>query len=59
MQRRDTARPGRNSAPVMLHIRQPASDPEPLMDTLILSRLQFAANISFHIRFLTITIAAG
>ena len=29
------------------------------MDTLILSRLQFAANISFHILFPTITIALG
>ena len=27
------------------------------MDTLILSRLQFAANMSFHILFPTITIA--
>lgn len=29
------------------------------MDTLLLSRLQFAANISFHILFPTITIALG
>ena len=29
------------------------------MDTLILSRMQFAANISFHILFPTITIALG
>ena len=29
------------------------------LDTLILSRLQFAANISFHIIFPTITIALG
>ena len=29
------------------------------MDPLILSRLQFAANISFHILFPTITIALG
>ena len=29
------------------------------MDTLILSRIQFAANISFHILFPTITIALG
>ncbi len=27
------------------------------LDALILSRIQFAANISFHILFLTITIA--
>ncbi|CUH39580.1 Cytochrome bd-II oxidase subunit 1 [Jannaschia seosinensis] len=30
-----------------------------MMDTLILSRIQFAANISFHILFPTITIALG
>jgi cytochrome d ubiquinol oxidase subunit I len=30
-----------------------------LMDTLILSRIQFGANISFHILFPTITIALG
>jgi len=30
-----------------------------LMDTLLLSRIQFAANISFHILFPTITIALG
>ncbi len=30
-----------------------------LMDTLILSRIQFASNISFHILFPTITIAMG
>ena len=30
-----------------------------MMDTLLLSRLQFAANISFHILFPTITIALG
>ena len=30
-----------------------------VMDTLILSRIQFAANISFHILFPTITIALG
>ena len=29
------------------------------MDALILARLQFAANISFHILFPTITIALG
>ena len=29
------------------------------MDALILSRIQFAANISFHILFPTITIAMG
>ena len=29
------------------------------MDTLLLSRIQFAANISFHILFPTITIALG
>ena len=29
------------------------------MDTLILSRIQFGANISFHILFPTITIALG
>ena len=29
------------------------------MDSLLLSRLQFAANISFHILFPTITIALG
>ena len=29
------------------------------MDTLMLSRIQFAANISFHILFPTITIALG
>ena len=29
------------------------------MDTLILSRIQFASNISFHILFPTITIALG
>ncbi|WVJ71538.1 cytochrome ubiquinol oxidase subunit I [Paracoccus marcusii] len=29
------------------------------MDPLILSRIQFAANISFHILFPTITIALG
>jgi cytochrome d ubiquinol oxidase subunit I len=28
-------------------------------DTLLLSRIQFAANISFHILFPTITIALG
>ncbi|MGB3406515.1 MAG: cytochrome ubiquinol oxidase subunit I, partial [Jannaschia sp.] len=30
-----------------------------MMDALILSRIQFAANISFHILFPTITIALG
>jgi cytochrome d ubiquinol oxidase subunit I len=30
-----------------------------IMDTLLLSRIQFAANISFHILFPTITIALG
>ena len=30
-----------------------------MMDTLLLSRIQFAANISFHILFPTITIALG
>ena len=29
------------------------------MDTLVLSRIQFAANISFHILFPTINIALG
>ena len=29
------------------------------MDSLILARMQFGANISFHIRFPTITIALG
>ena len=29
------------------------------MDTLLLSRIQFGANISFHILFPTITIALG
>ena len=29
------------------------------MDALLLARLQFAANISFHILFPTITIALG
>ena len=29
------------------------------MDALILARIQFAANISFHILFPTITIALG
>ena len=29
------------------------------MDPLILARIQFAANISFHILFPTITIAMG
>ena len=29
------------------------------MDALVLARLQFAANISFHILFPTITIALG
>ncbi|MEO0655100.1 MAG: cytochrome ubiquinol oxidase subunit I, partial [Pseudomonadota bacterium] len=29
------------------------------MDTLLLSRIQFGANISFHILFPTITIAMG
>ena len=29
------------------------------LDTLLLSRIQFAANISFHILFPTITIALG
>ena len=29
------------------------------MDALLLSRIQFAANISFHILFPTITIALG
>jgi cytochrome d ubiquinol oxidase subunit I len=29
------------------------------MDTLILSRIQFGANISFHILFPTVTIALG
>jgi cytochrome d ubiquinol oxidase subunit I len=32
---------------------------EPAMDALLLSRIQFAANISFHILFPTITIALG
>jgi cytochrome bd-type quinol oxidase subunit 1 len=32
---------------------------ETAMDTLLLSRIQFAANISFHILFPTITIALG
>jgi len=31
----------------------------PMMDTLLLSRIQFGANISFHILFPTITIALG
>ena len=31
----------------------------PELDTLLLSRIQFAANISFHILFPTITIALG
>ncbi|MEM7685326.1 MAG: cytochrome ubiquinol oxidase subunit I, partial [Pseudomonadota bacterium] len=30
-----------------------------MLDTLLLSRIQFAANISFHILFPTITIALG
>jgi hypothetical protein len=30
-----------------------------MLDTLVLSRIQFAANISFHILFPTITIALG
>ncbi|HMU66664.1 MAG TPA: cytochrome ubiquinol oxidase subunit I, partial [Cellvibrionaceae bacterium] len=30
-----------------------------LLDTLVLSRMQFAANISFHILFPSITIALG
>ena len=30
-----------------------------MMETLLLSRIQFAANISFHILFPTITIALG
>lgn len=30
-----------------------------MLDTLMLSRIQFAANISFHILFPTITIALG
>ena len=30
-----------------------------LLQTLLLSRIQFAANISFHILFPTITIALG
>ncbi|MEQ8368297.1 MAG: cytochrome ubiquinol oxidase subunit I, partial [Roseicyclus sp.] len=29
------------------------------LDTLLLSRIQFAANISFHILFPTVTIALG
>jgi cytochrome d ubiquinol oxidase subunit I len=33
--------------------------PEPSMDPLILSRIQFGANISFHILFPAITIALG
>ena len=32
---------------------------EPVLDTFLLSRIQFAANISFHILFPTITIALG
>ncbi len=32
---------------------------EPVVDTLLLSRIQFGANISFHILFPTITIALG
>jgi cytochrome d ubiquinol oxidase subunit I len=32
---------------------------DPMMDTLLLSRIQFGANISFHILFPTITIALG
>jgi cytochrome bd ubiquinol oxidase subunit I len=32
---------------------------EPAVDTLLLSRIQFGANISFHILFPTITIALG
>ena len=30
-----------------------------VLDTLVLSRMQFAANISFHILFPSITIALG
>ncbi len=30
-----------------------------MMDTLMLSRIQFGANITFHILFPTITIALG
>ena len=30
-----------------------------MLDVLVLSRIQFAANISFHILFPTITIALG
>jgi cytochrome d ubiquinol oxidase subunit I len=36
-----------------------ATDKDHVMDPLILSRIQFAANISFHILFPTITIALG
>jgi cytochrome bd ubiquinol oxidase subunit I len=36
-----------------------AIDKDHVMDPLILSRIQFAANISFHILFPTITIALG
>lgn len=32
---------------------------DPLLDTLVLSRIQFAANISFHILFPSISIALG
>ncbi len=32
---------------------------ETLMDALILARMQFAANITFHIQFPTISIALG
>jgi hypothetical protein len=31
----------------------------PMMDAMLLARMQFAANISFHILFPTITIALG
>jgi cytochrome d ubiquinol oxidase subunit I len=39
--------------------RNHKQQPEPAMDPLILSRIQFGANISFHILFPAITIALG
>ena len=42
-----------------MHDFMPKGCPMDVADTLLLSRIQFAANISFHILFPTITIALG
>ena len=42
-----------------MHDFMPKGCPMDVADTLLLSRIQFAANISFHIVFPTITIALG